>query len=257
MYRFVLSRRWIAFAVFVVLLTATMVRLGVWQWTKGEHRAEQNVQIAKHLSADPVQLDDVVVAGDDVPAELEWTRVTVTGVFDTDAQVSVRYAQRDGQPGVDVVTPLVLSDGTAILVDRGWMRTANNGTKPEALPNPDPGTVTIEGWLRRNSDAPDRAVVPVDGQVRAIDSRAWSEATDLELRSGFINAQSPEQVGLVAEPQPELGTGPHKFYGIQWWFFAALAFFGLFWFARAEAIERRQAAERSERRPQASETKSA
>ena len=35
----------------------------------------------------------------------------------------VRYRTRDGTAGVDVVVPLVTADGTALLVDRGWLQT--------------------------------------------------------------------------------------------------------------------------------------
>ncbi len=35
----------------------------------------------------------------------------------------VRYRTREGASGVDVVVPLVTADGTALLVDRGWLQT--------------------------------------------------------------------------------------------------------------------------------------
>ena len=46
----------------------------------------------------------------------------------------IRYRTRDGVQGVDVVVPLVTDDGTALLVDRGWLETdpsgAQRGTSP-------------------------------------------------------------------------------------------------------------------------------
>ena len=54
--------------------------------------------------------------------------VTATGTYAADDTVIVRYRTRDGASGVDVVVPLVTADGTALLVDRGWMATDNRGT---------------------------------------------------------------------------------------------------------------------------------
>ncbi len=33
---------------------------------------------------------------------------------------------------------------------------------------------------------------------------------------------------------PDLGNGPHFFYGLQWWFFGVLAVFGFFYLAYDE-----------------------
>ncbi|MFI5428690.1 SURF1 family cytochrome oxidase biogenesis protein [Aeromicrobium sp. UC242_57] len=82
------------------------------------------------------------------------------------------------------MTPLVLASGDAVLVNRGWVATDNNVTKPDA-PAPSSGQVTIEGWLRKDSGAGSNATVPSDGQIRAISSTAladhvpygWSTAT--------------------------------------------------------------------------------
>jgi cytochrome oxidase assembly protein ShyY1 len=159
---------------------------------------------------------------------------------------------RDGAPGVDVVTPLVLPDGTAVLVDRGWMPTDNTGARPDSIAAPPSGAVTVTGWLRPNNGAGRDAVRPNDGQVRAISSAGLSSFVGRELRDGFLNlrSQSPKAAGsLQLEPKPDLGQGPHFFYALQWWFFALLAVSGYVYFAVVEQRERRQA--------QAKETRSA
>jgi cytochrome oxidase assembly protein ShyY1 len=49
------------------------------------------------------------------------------------------------------------------------------------------------------------------------------------LFSGYValGRQSPDAADpLVPADLPDLGEGPHLFYGIQWWFFGALALFG-------------------------------
>lgn len=241
MYRFVLSARWIGFAVFVVLLAAICIRLGFWQMDKLEQRLDRNEVITKHFGAEPVDLLTALPPGTKVDKTNEWTRVTAVGTYDLAHQVTVKFVTRDGAPGADVVTPFVLSSGETVLVDRGWVETNNNVTKPDA-PAPPSGQVTIEGWLRQNSGAGKNATVPAEGQIRAISSTVLADHVGSELLNGYINLQKqtpPPATALEAEPKPELGQGPHFFYALQWWFFALLAIVGYFWFARAEAKERR------------------
>ncbi len=98
------------------------------------------------------------------------------------------------------------------------------------------------GWLRQNNGA---------GQRRR-PSRRRADPRHLQRRHGEVGAVRPEQRlpqpphpdasggdALALEPKPELGQGPHFFYALQWWFFALLATVGYFWFAWAEAKERR------------------
>ncbi len=245
-YGFLLSRRWLGFALFVILLALVCTRLGFWQLHKLHHRLDRNVVIEKHLKADAVPLDEALPRDQKVDELSEWTRVRVEGTFDADRTVTVKFATRDGAPGVDVVTPMRLTDGTGILVDRGWMESQNSNARPTDLPQVPSGQVTVTGWLRQDNGAGDDAVKPTDGQVRAIASRGLAGTVDYPLRKGYLDLlqQSPQAAGdLKAEPEPELGQGPHFFYALQWWFFALLAVVGYFWFARAERKERLEAAQ--------------
>lgn len=241
MYRFLLSPRWIGFAVFVILLAAVCTRLGFWQMHKLQLRLDRNDVITTHFKDEPRSLADVLPAGTEVDKSTEWSRVTATGTYDLDHQLTVKFTTRDGAPGVDVVTPLVLADGSAVLVDRGWFETQNNVSQPD-VPKPPSGEVTVMGWLRQNNGAGSSAVKPAKGQVRAISSDALTDFLPYELSNGYLNLQKQTPAAatpLAAEPKPELGQGPHFFYALQWWFFALLAVVGYFWFARAEAKERR------------------
>jgi len=240
-YRFLLSVRWIGFAVFVIVLAAVCTRLGFWQIHRLEHRLDQNKIITAHLKADPVDLTQVLKPGDEVDDQTEFTRVRATGTYDVEHQVTVKFSTRDGAPGVDVVTPFVLSSGEAILVDRGWQESENTVARP-VVPAPPSGEVTITGWLRPDNGAGSDAVRPVDGQIRAISSIGFAKSVPYKLLGGYLNLRSedpPATKKLAAEPEPERGQGPHFFYALQWWFFALLAVVGYFWFARSEAKERR------------------
>jgi cytochrome oxidase assembly protein ShyY1 len=240
-YRFLLSVRWIGFAVFVIVLAAVCTRLGFWQIHRLEHRLDQNKIITSHLKAEPVELTQALEPGAEVDDTSEFTRVRATGTYDVEHQVTVKFTTRDGAPGVDVVTPFVLSSGHAVLVDRGWQESENTVARPD-VPAPPTGQVTITGWLRQNNGAGGEAIRPIKGQIRAISSVGFAKSVPYELLGGYLNLRSEDPAPaktLAAEPEPERGQGPHFFYALQWWFFALLAVVGYFWFARSEAKERR------------------
>lgn len=243
--RFLLNRRWLGLLAFVVVFGAVCFRLGLWQWHRLEHRIDRNDVIKQHFGADPVALDSAVPRGDVVDGERqEWLPVEVSGTYDASAAASVKFLTRDGAPGVDVVVPLRLEDGTAVLVDRGWMQTDNSGQAPQ-LPDPPTGEVDVVGWLRPNNGAGGEAVRINDGQVRAISSSGYAEFVDYPLRDGYLNVRSEDGAApqsLQLEPDPDLGQGPHFFYALQWWFFGLLGVVGFGWFARDEVKGQRSTA---------------
>ena len=253
MFRFLLSLRWIGFAIFVIMLAGVCTRLGFWQIHKLDHRLDQNKIVSKHFKADPVPLDSVLSVHDKQVEDDQWTRVTATGTYDVSKQVTVRFATRDAAPGALVVTPLVLDSGAAILIDRGWLATDNNSAKPTDVPPPPTGEVTVQGWLRADNGATGQPITPTDGQVRAISSLGMASHVPYDLYRGYLNLRSqtpPGAEGLAPEPKPELGQGPHFFYALQWWFFALLAVFGWFYFAWIEERDRRKAVALAQHREQ-------
>ncbi len=53
-------------------------------------------------------------------------RVAAEGVFDAARQILIDNKIDEGRAGYHVVTPLVLRDGRAVLVDRGWIAAGRN-----------------------------------------------------------------------------------------------------------------------------------
>lgn len=228
--RFLLTRRWLVFAVVVVGLAWVAWRLGEWQFLRLEERQDRNAAIERNEIAGPVPLTDVMAAGRPLAGSDEWRVVEATGTYAVEDTVVVRYRTRDGAAGVDVVVPLELDNGTSVLVDRGWFATENRGATPDDVPEPPPGEVTVTGWARQ--DATGDSTVVTDQSTRAISSKQIGEALDRDLVGGFVAASSetPEaERPLEPLEAPELDDGPHFFYGLQWWFFGALAVFGFFY----------------------------
>lgn len=232
---FLLSRRWILFAVAVVLAAWAAWALGEWQFNRLEERKDRNSIVDRNLDAGPVPAAELLAVGEPVDRQEQWRRVTAAGEYDVDDTVVVRYRTREGASGVDVVVPLVTREGPVLLVDRGWLATDNRGTRPEDVPPPPAGEVTVTGWVRQDGTGDSTEVS--DHSTRAISSREIGEALGLTTYGGFVDLESedpPPAEELERAELPDPGSGPHFFYGLQWWFFGLLAIFGFGYLAYDE-----------------------
>jgi cytochrome oxidase assembly protein ShyY1 len=221
---FLLSRRWVLFFAAVLLMAWGAVRLGEWQFHRLHDREQRNAWTERNLAASPAPVADVLSVDAPLPESREFRRVTASGTYDAAGTFVVRYQTRDGDGGVDVVTPLRLDVGSYVLVDRGWTATQDPGFGPDDAPNPPAGRVQVTGWARADSTGDKTGIT--GGSTREVSSRAATDRVDGPLRQGFVDLQRETPTvtpALVPVDKPDLGDGPHLFYGIQWWFFGALA----------------------------------
>ena len=234
--RFLLSRRWVLFALAVVILAYGSVLLGRWQFHRLHEREHSNGVVSRNLAAPPVPVQDVLSPDRAPGADTEWQRVTVHGHWDDKHTIVLKYQTRDAGAGVDVVTPLVTENGSAILVDRGWMTSENSGAARPKLPKAASGQVTITGYVRRDATGGSTRVSEL--ATRAVSSRTIGAVVPYPLYRGFLDlaAESPRpahSLGAVELPDDK-SNGPHFFYGLQWWFFGVLAVFGFCYLAYDE-----------------------
>ena len=241
MYRHLLTRRWLALALAVLVLAVLCVRLGLWQFQRLDERRASNAIVEHNLAAEPVGVTRLTAVDGSVPAAEQWRPVTATGRYDTAELLLVRYQTNAGRSGVDVVVPLVTEDGTAVLVDRGFLESPGRTPDAVEVPAAPAGEVTVTGWLRADSAAGFSATQPSDGTVRAVSATALAGSSTHPLLAGWVQArdESPAPGTPLSGPElPETDSGPHFFYGLQWFFFALLALVGYLWFAYDEAHPR-------------------
>ncbi|MFD4328117.1 SURF1 family protein [Nocardioides sp. NPDC058538] len=243
-FRFLLSRRWAGFTVFVLVLAYGTWWLGQWQFDRLEDRKASNQIVRVNEHAEPAPVSDVLAPGQKVAEEDEWRRVTATGTYAVNDTIIWRYRTPDDAKGVDIVVPLVLADGSAVLVDRGWLQTESQD-EFEDLPAPPSGEVTITGWVRADGTGDSTDVAQVDGYhaTRALSSTQVAKVVDEPLLTGWLHldSESPEPATQLRQADlPELDNGPHFFYGLQWWFFGVLAIAGFFYLMYDERRTQRQ-----------------
>ncbi|MGC5362698.1 SURF1 family protein [Streptomyces sp. DT24] len=267
MYRFLLTRQWVILTLLVLVLIPTMVELGFWQLHRHEHRVAQNALISHNLKADPVAVSALTSPGHTVPRTDYWRRVTATGTYDTAHEVVVRRrTSEDGRIGVLVLTPFDLKGGGTVLINRGWVPSADDQRAFPEVPAPPRGEVTVTGRLKADettgasgikdlSDLPDR-------QIMLISSAQQAKALSRPVLGGYVEQTGPVPPGdspeLVAAPD-DSSIGPHMAYAVQWWLFAAAVPVGWVILARrdkreiAEAAARAAEAANAPRRPEQAE----
>src|SRR4051812_37382773 len=105
-----------------------MVFLGDWQLHRYHERSAINARIDAAHSTPAVPLTSLLTrpgtpgtAGGAPDVEAAWTKITVTGRYDPTNEIQARARTVNGDVGFEIVTPLMLADGTAVLVDRGWV----------------------------------------------------------------------------------------------------------------------------------------
>ena len=222
----------------VLLGTAVCVRLGFWQISRLHEKQALNAAMRAALAAQPLD-----AGGRFVPlGTLGARRVRYAGSFDESRQVLLSGRAEKGAPGVHVVTPYRLADDSiAVLVDRGWLYSADAATARPQDDREAPG---------RAIDGLPEAIAPHVGSAPWLalerDSvTLWSTrllAAD-SLAPRFPYALAPYLVrelpgpGVPATP---LRTPPaprdefmHVSYAIQWFLFGAILLFGSMLLARS------------------------
>lgn len=197
-------------------VAVAMLLLGLWQMQVFEDQGNRTA--VERAAQPPVPLLDQVLA-DGTVADVYGKQVTVTGDYLADQQVLVVDAG-----GVRrVVTALRLPDDRVVAVVRG---VSANG----ALPSPPAGTLTQTGIFLPSEPGADHAVGADElGSVRLpLLAQRWPQG----LLPGFITLSPVESSAHGLAPATvELPTGDGSWrnggYALQWWIFAAFAF----WFS--------------------------
>jgi cytochrome oxidase assembly protein ShyY1 len=255
-YRFVFSWRWIRLHVLIwLVLIPSFIGLGMWQRSRYHAREAENRIISAAMHAAPVDLAGVDSVGQTIPQADRWKQVTVSGAYDAAHQFLARNHQENGNPGFWVITPLVAPDGTAVLVNRGWIPTLDSD--PQAtppIPAPPSGTVDLTGRLQMSETRGNTGIRDVTsglpaGQISLVNTESLAAKTGLRLRGGYverITSRPADAAGLTAMDEPSLDSGPYLSYWFQWWLFALMAVGGWVTIIRREAQHRiAEAAERN------------
>ena len=223
------DRRDLPFLAAAFLLAALCVRLGVWQLDRLRQRRARNAVVLAARARPPLSLRGLV------PVEsARERRLHARGRYDYAHERLWRPRSYEGIPGVDLVTPLRLPDGSAVLVDRGW-----------AL-SPDAYHVDEGAYREAEGDTADVVGLglPAPRGRGDVDPAVLRDSVPYPLLP-FVLQQLPSDGSTVRPslrrwPAPPISDGPHLSYAIQWFSFATILVVGSIALARKRASERRK-----------------
>lgn len=230
--RFLLRPRWLALHVFALAGLAVMITAGFWQLDRLDQRQAANARLAERSSQPVAAIDDLLDAGSTpVDADAVTSRIAAaTGSFDPTGEVFVRNRTLDGRPGAWVLTPLVLDDGSAVMVLRGWIPSSGTTpTLPTGAEAPNGRTtvtgLVVAGQTRGRIGPTDPSEGRLDVFARADLGRIGAQYAPplLPVYLQVLPAAGPPTGALpVPVPAPEMSEGPHRGYAGQWFAFAAV-----------------------------------
>lgn len=235
------SRSWLFTTILVFLGTSVCIRLGIWQLDRLELRRVFNYQVSSMRSMPELDLNAEDFDSIDT---MEWRAVTVTGEYDFANQVALRNQYNGDQYGYHLLTPL-LFNGTAVLVDRGWIPADGNSTPDDWRNYDEPGQVTVTGQIRLGQSKPAFGGVadalPADGSALWIWNNGDVESIARQMSYPILNVFVQPNVvpedhipPIPYQPVVELTEGPHFGYALQWFSFAAVLFLGYPFYLRKQ-----------------------
>jgi surfeit locus 1 family protein len=204
-----------------VAAIALFVSAGVWQHSRMLQKEELGAQLDAAARNAPVPLPDAQ----------DWTAwrfrpVVATGTFDAPHQILIDNKVHGGRAGFDVVTPLAMTDGRVVLVDRGWVAAGESRARLPTAPPPS-GAVAVQG--RVNVPTPnylELARGTTSGPLwQNLDLKRYADATGVAVLPVVVEQTAPlgGDDNLVRDwPAPDLGADRHRIYMAQWFLFAAL-----------------------------------
>lgn len=221
------SRKWLLPSLFVIISMLTMIRLGIWQLDRLQERRQANAVLMQTLQTEPLTLTADMALPDEI-ASLKDRAVVATGQFDLEQQVVLLVQSWNGRAGVHLITPFLLDEQTAVIVNRGWVPQADyedgNLAQYDLVgPTQLDGYVVLSQPFSRYGDAEAQPTGP-QTELYRIDVDQLQEQLPYRLLP-FVVWQNPaanQSPPFRTAVEIDLSEGPHLSYSIQWFFFTTI-----------------------------------
>lgn len=227
------QRRWLVWLA-AGLLAALTARLGLWQLDRAAHKQALQRELDVRGGLPALQAADL--ARDEATALAQHQRtVRLQGRWRASATVALDNRQMGGKPGSFVLTPLVLADGTAVVVQRGWLPRNFQDRTQLALPPLPEAEVWVEGRIAPPPARLYEFAPSGSGVLRQnLDIAAFAREIGLALRP--LSVQQLPSAGMSEDglkrdwPAPALDVHKHHGYAFQWFSLSLLTVLLVVWF---------------------------
>jgi len=244
--RAMFTRQWILTTLLALAGGVLCVRLGIWQLDRLEQRRAFNAHVEAMWAAEPFTL-----AGKPLEdlTTMEYRAVSLNGTYDFENQVVLRNQYYQSQFGFHLLTPLFLDDGSAVLVDRGWIPADGNDSPAVWRKYDQPGRVTLQGQIRLGHARPDMGGVPdpalAPGQTKlefwnSVNLERIGQQLPYPILAVYVQPDvdpSDATPPIPYQPQLELSEGPHFGYAVQWFTFASILVLGYPFYLRKQLLK--------------------
>jgi surfeit locus 1 family protein len=237
-----LRQRWWLVTLAALAMSLLTARLGWWQLDRAAQKRAAQAAVDQRAALPPIeQLAPLAGTAD---AEQHHRALRLSGRWLPAHTVYLDNRQMNGRVGFYVVTPLQLADGSALLVQRGWLaRDFQERDRVAPVPTPE-GEVIAAG---RIAPPPVRLYEfsgAEAGRIRQnLDLDAFARETGLRLRPvSLLLADSPASVGDGLRrdwPAPAAGAAKNHGYAVQWFALSALILALYVWFQLIQPYRRR------------------
>ncbi|HEY1726092.1 MAG TPA: SURF1 family protein [Steroidobacteraceae bacterium] len=220
--------RWSASWAMTALTVAALLLffyLGRWQW----HRGQQRQALEQQFMSGATSVN--TLDGRSTAALPRYSEVRLDGRYDGDHQFLLDNMSHEGRPGYQVLTPLHLSDGRTVIVNRGWIPA---GISRRQLPDVHLDEAGRQTPIGRLDDLPVAGIAL--GHAAPPPGPAWPKLTSFPTMADLSStlALSLQSRQLLLDPSQPLGylrdwhvggmgAMRHLSYALQWWAFGALA----------------------------------
>jgi surfeit locus 1 family protein len=226
-----------------LLAAGATARLGWWQLDRAAQKTALQSAIDERGRQPPLAAAALATNAEQASSQ-HHRRVRLAGRWSATHTVFLDNRQlATSQPGFYILTPLVLADGRAVLVQRGWApRDAADRTRLPTVPT-SPDEVRVEG---RIAPPPARtfAFAGEDrGRIRQnLDLDEFARETGLRLAPLTLlqlDPATPSEGLQRTWPAPSSGVDRHRGYAFQWFGLAALVVMLYVWFQLVQPRRRR------------------
>lgn len=239
-----LNRRAAVVLVAALLGTALTARLGVWQLDRAAQKNALQDTLDTRRALPPLPAAEL--ARDTAGAAAQHHRsVVLEGRWLPQHTVYLQNRPMGGRTGFFVVTPLLLDDGSAVAVQRGWLpRDLIDRTKVQAPPLPE-GAARVAGRIAPPPSRLAELGEATGGPIRQnLDLAVYTSEIGRPLRPlSVVQEVGPLTAddGLLRQwPRPAADVHKHYGYAFQWFSLATLILGLYVWFQLIRPRRRRR-----------------
>jgi surfeit locus 1 family protein len=223
------ARRWVILLAALALMALT-ARLGRWQMDRAAQKRDLQATIVQRAELPPLPASSLAHSEDEAAGQ--WYRhAWLEGQWIPGTGLWLDNRPLQGRPGFIVLAALRLADGSAVLVQRGWVPRLQDDRRslPQVVPVPE-GRARLWGrlapwpskYVSLGSEGPGPMRKNVDAAALAT---AWGlhwRPFSLQLESVPGASEDRSGVGVQDWPAPALDVSKHDGYAVQWFLLCAL-----------------------------------